>query len=565
MRLLIAYFLLFTIPAYGGVTDGQPVNAATTNAAFLSKNVNDTTIYVLGVLNGAVASGPSITNIQREFNAQASFLGMSVNQVYNILPTWPTSNRGSGTDTVFARAKALDTAFDGTTGHSHNGTAGNGPKIAPGALSQGGANPGDEIVWNGASWAATADNAITALTTDVVATGPGNVAATIQSNVVTNSKLAQMPTHTIKGNNTGGTANALDLTRTQLTAELNAFTSVLQGAVPASGGGTANFLRADGVFAPPSPSPGTVTSVDVAVPAAYSSTGGPITSSGTITLTAPSRSYELGNIGISATVSANTLIVALKQADGSTNCGSGSAACIAGFRNPTSATGGQSQASFTAANSITLGTTDSIGTVGTVAGYLYVYLIQDTTSEICLSRNLYDEGSVQNASALTGGADTGAVLWCTSAHTTRPYRMIGRIFTVWNNPNWGFVTEASVVPFTRGYVTSDSAGGQSIESIHRATISSGGACAAGNCTINSQDGSWITTFAFSATGIYIMTIAANVFSGPPTCEITASDDAAIGGVATATSVTFNTFNVVTGGAQNASNFNVICMGPRNGT
>lgn len=38
-------------------------------------------------------------------------------------------------------------------------------------------------------------------------------------------------------------------TFTQLTALLNVFTPTLQGLVPASGGGTTNFLRADGTFA----------------------------------------------------------------------------------------------------------------------------------------------------------------------------------------------------------------------------------------------------------------------------------------------------------------------------
>lgn len=64
------------------------------------------------------------------------------------------------------------------------------------------------------SWATL--NAITALTGDVVATGPGSVSATIQANVVSNAKLAQMPANTIKGNNTGSTANALDLTVAQV-------------------------------------------------------------------------------------------------------------------------------------------------------------------------------------------------------------------------------------------------------------------------------------------------------------------------------------------------------------
>jgi len=63
-----------------------------------------------------------------------------------------------------------------------------------------------------------------------------------------------MATETIKGNNTGSTGNALDLTTTQVTAMLNLFTSSLQGLTPASGGGTTNFLRADGTWAAPSTS-----------------------------------------------------------------------------------------------------------------------------------------------------------------------------------------------------------------------------------------------------------------------------------------------------------------------
>lgn len=49
--------------------------------------------------------------------------------------------------------------------------------------------------------------------------------------------------------NQGGTFGAL--TDAELTALVNIFTASLRGAVPPSGGGTVNFLRADASFAPP--------------------------------------------------------------------------------------------------------------------------------------------------------------------------------------------------------------------------------------------------------------------------------------------------------------------------
>jgi hypothetical protein len=87
-----------------------------------------------------------------------------------------------------------------------------------------------------------------ALTGDVTAPQASN-ATTIANDAVTNEKLANMAAETIKGNNTGSAADPLDLTATEVTAMLNAFTSALKGLVPASGGGTTTFLRADGTFA----------------------------------------------------------------------------------------------------------------------------------------------------------------------------------------------------------------------------------------------------------------------------------------------------------------------------
>jgi hypothetical protein len=60
-----------------------------------------------------------------------------------------------------------------------------------------------------------------------------------------------MATATIKGRTTAGTGDPEDLTGTQATTLLDTFTTSLKGLAPASGGGTSNFLRADGTWAAP--------------------------------------------------------------------------------------------------------------------------------------------------------------------------------------------------------------------------------------------------------------------------------------------------------------------------
>lgn len=74
---------------------------------------------------------------------------------------------------------------------------------------------------------------------------------TIDAGAVDNTKLADMATARIKGRTTAGTGDPEDLTGTQATALLDTFTSAAKGLVPASGGGTTNFLRADGTWTAP--------------------------------------------------------------------------------------------------------------------------------------------------------------------------------------------------------------------------------------------------------------------------------------------------------------------------
>mgnify|MGYP001636530172 CR=1 FL=1 len=82
-------------------------------------------------------------------------------------------------------------------------------------------------------------------------------------------------TSRILGRITAGAGDIEELTGTQATTLLDVFTTALKGLVPASGGGTTNFLRADGTFAAP---PGTFTALSGAV--VSTGTGGATTFAG---------------------------------------------------------------------------------------------------------------------------------------------------------------------------------------------------------------------------------------------------------------------------------------------
>ena len=79
----------------------------------------------------------------------------------------------------------------------------------------------------------------------------GSVALTIANNAVTNAKLADMATGTIKGRSTAGTGDPEDLTGTQATALLDAFTSSDKGLVPARAAARPTSCGRTGTWAAP--------------------------------------------------------------------------------------------------------------------------------------------------------------------------------------------------------------------------------------------------------------------------------------------------------------------------
>jgi hypothetical protein len=86
---------------------------------------------------------------------------------------------------------------------------------------------------------------------DITVSG-GGTAWTIDNNSVTLAKIQDIATSSFLGRVTASTGDPEVLTGTQATTLLDTFTSSLKGLVPSSGGGTTNFLRADGTWAAPS-------------------------------------------------------------------------------------------------------------------------------------------------------------------------------------------------------------------------------------------------------------------------------------------------------------------------
>ena len=90
------------------------------------------------------------------------------------------------------------------------------------------------------------------LTGNVTGTGTTAIATTIANDSVTYAKMQNVSaSNRFIGRITSGSGDPEEITSTQATSMLDPFSSSLKGLAPASGGGTTNFLRADGTWAAP--------------------------------------------------------------------------------------------------------------------------------------------------------------------------------------------------------------------------------------------------------------------------------------------------------------------------
>lgn len=114
--------------------DGTPVNAATTNPAFIDANADDTGTGKYTLANTDAVSGSQIDNIQREHNAQASFAGALINQVFNNKPFWTNVEGFLQSQDLFTRLDLVSGKFNKTTGHAHTGADGDGGLLSTSSI-----------------------------------------------------------------------------------------------------------------------------------------------------------------------------------------------------------------------------------------------------------------------------------------------------------------------------------------------------------------------------------------------------------------------------------------------
>lgn len=187
------------------------------------------------------------------------------------------------------------------------------------------------------------------------------------------------------------------------------------------------------------------------------------------------ESKQITNLGISATVAANALTIALKDSAGTDPTVSSQVKI--GFRNATAGTGTFSQRTISTGIPLVISSGSTLGHASGVNHYIYVYLLDNAgTIEEAASSTLFDEGSIQSTTAEggIGGADSNAVLYSTTARTNVPIHLIGRIKS--NQAVAGTWTtapsEISLLPFDKEKISLryTTAAGQSIPTATDTTI-----------------------------------------------------------------------------------------------
>lgn len=114
------------------VINGQGVNSAITNPAFLDAQVDDFAEGKIGLHNTEIVSGPFIENVQGLANNLRITTGATELTAGTTYSSQKRITNGQNHQVALGN---LDSAFHETTGHAHTGVAGDGPPIGASSLS----------------------------------------------------------------------------------------------------------------------------------------------------------------------------------------------------------------------------------------------------------------------------------------------------------------------------------------------------------------------------------------------------------------------------------------------
>lgn len=278
-------------------------------------------------------------------------------------------------------------------------------------------------------------------------------------------------------------------------------------------------------------------------------------------------SNDRQNLGLSVSVAANAMTIALKQADGTTDPSSGTGAVKIGFRSTTTSSGAYSVVSSTAATSLVISSGSTLGSVNATPIDVYIYAINNAgTVELAATSTYYPDNQSGEYSTIAeggaGAADTRTSLYSTTARSNIPMRLIGRIRTSQTTAGtWASTpTRLEIAPFDLDCTPDRSTGFGciAVETAHMLIPS------ASSCSVNQEVGEWISSCSASASTATI-TFTSGRWGTAPVCSAswngTGSDQIATCSGATTTTVSCAVYDTSAAALVN-QDFTITCTGYR---
>ncbi len=161
---------------------------------------------------------------------------------------------------------------------------------------------------------------------------------------------------------------------------------------------------------------------------------------------------DMRNIGISANVTASTLIMTVNGADGNP-LSPGNPGFIS-FRNVTATSGVQFMRRLTSNLNITVPTSATLGHRAGMNQYVWGYLL-DNAGVIdigVMGVNPFFDNTVQNYTAISSGATSGDLLYGVGSGTAKPVRLVGQLLVneagagTWATTPASIVTKPALIP-----------------------------------------------------------------------------------------------------------------------